>query len=89
MLFRGVLQGFAARWLGPAAGLVICSALFGLAHPITWTYGLVSAGFGLYLGVVWLASDNLLVVVIAHALYDFLVLVYLLRIQRARSVRDG
>jgi membrane protease YdiL (CAAX protease family) len=89
MLFRGVLQGFAARWLGPTVGLVIGSALFGLLHPITWTYGLLATGLGLYLGVVWLVSDNLLVVVIAHALYDFLVLVYLLRIQRARSVSAG
>jgi membrane protease YdiL (CAAX protease family) len=89
MLFRGVLQGFAARWLGPALGLVIGSVLFGLLHPITWIYALLAAGLGLYLGAVWLVSDNLWAVVIALALYDFLVLVYLLRMQRARSVSDG
>lgn len=79
LVFRGVLQPALVRGLGLAPGLLLASLLFGLLHPITVTYVLLAAGLGLYLGVVAWASGNLLVVVVAHALYDFLVLVYLLR----------
>jgi membrane protease YdiL (CAAX protease family) len=79
MLFRGVLQGAFSRWLGPWTGLALASALFALMHPISVVYILLVFLFGLYLGYLWMASDNLLVVVITHGLYDFLALVYLLR----------
>ncbi|SIO45466.1 hypothetical protein SAMN05444166_4867 [Singulisphaera sp. GP187] len=79
MLFRGVLQGGLAHWLGTWEGLVAASLLFGLLHPITTTYVLVAGLLGAYLGAVWIFSGNLLVVMIAHALYDFLALRTLLR----------
>jgi membrane protease YdiL (CAAX protease family) len=80
MLFRGVLQPVLMRWLGPAPGLLSASVLFGLFHPITATYVVLAAGLGLYLGLVAWAGGNLLIVIVAHALYDFVVLVYLLRL---------
>jgi uncharacterized protein len=80
LLFRGVLQPALMRWLGPAPGLVAASVLFGLFHPITATYVVLAAGLGLYLGLVAWAGGNLLIVIVAHALYDFVVLVYLLRL---------
>jgi membrane protease YdiL (CAAX protease family) len=52
--------------------------LFGLLHPITPTYAVLAALMGAYLGGVWLASGNLLVPIVAHALYDFIALAYLL-----------
>jgi membrane protease YdiL (CAAX protease family) len=79
MLFRGVIQAATSRWLGWAAALLIASALFGLLHPITRTYIVLAAALGAYLGGVWLLSGNLLTVIVTHALYDFVVLVYLLR----------
>jgi membrane protease YdiL (CAAX protease family) len=79
MLFRGVLQPVLGRWLGQAGGLLAASLLFGLLHPITLTYIVLAAALGLYLGWLALATGNLLVPIVAHALYDFLVLVYLLR----------
>jgi membrane protease YdiL (CAAX protease family) len=79
LVFRGVLQPALVRWLGTVPGLVLTSALFGLLHPVTGTYIVLAAGLGLYLGAVAWASGNLLVVIVAHALYDFVVLVYLLR----------
>jgi membrane protease YdiL (CAAX protease family) len=82
MLFRGVLQPVLGRWLGQPGGLLAASALFGLLHPITPTYIVLAAGLGLYLGWLALTTGNLLVVILAHALYDFLVLVYLLHRQR-------
>lgn len=79
MLFRGVFQGALAHWLGPWEGLVAASLLFGLVHPITATYVVVAGLLGAYLGTVWIFSGNLLVVMIAHAVYDFLALRALFR----------
>ena len=79
LLMRGVVQGALGRHLGPVPGLALASVLFGLLHPITLTYFLLASLAGAYLGAVWLWTGNLLVVVVAHALYDFLMLLYLLR----------
>ena len=53
--------------------------LFGLMHFITPTYAVLATLMGAYLGLVWQWTGNLLAVVLMHALYDFLVLLYLLR----------
>jgi membrane protease YdiL (CAAX protease family) len=79
LLFRGVLQTAFSNWFNPCIGLATASILFGLLHPITPTYILLAALMGFYLGYVWMASGNLLVVIVAHGLYDFLVLVVLVR----------
>lgn len=79
LLFRGLLQDGLARWLGPWAALGAASVLFGLMHPITLLYAVLALLAGAYLGWTYLASGNLLVPMIAHAVYDFTALVYLLR----------
>jgi membrane protease YdiL (CAAX protease family) len=83
MLFRGVIQGALSRLLGPAAGVVAASVLFGLLHPVSLSYIAVAALLGAYLGVVWLVSGNLLTVMVAHAVYDFVALAVLLRMRPA------
>jgi membrane protease YdiL (CAAX protease family) len=79
MLFRGVLQGAFGQRSNPWVGLALASVLFGLMHCITLTYAVLAAVMGAYLGLVWQWTGNLLPVVLMHALYDFLVLLYLLR----------
>jgi membrane protease YdiL (CAAX protease family) len=79
MLFRAVLQDFLVEKLNGWLGLIIASALFGLLHLITPTYAVLAGVMGAYLGWVWMRTDNLLVVMIAHGLYDFLALLYLVR----------
>jgi len=79
MLFRGVIQPALARWTGIAASVALTSALFGLLHPITPTYVVIAGAMGAYLGLAFVATGNLLVVVVAHAVYDFVALVILLR----------
>lgn len=79
MLFRGVLQARLSTWLGLESGLAISSLVFGLLHAITPAYAMIATLFGLYLGGLLIATQNLLVPIVAHAVYDFLVLVYLLR----------
>src|SRR5262249_39397182 len=78
-LFRGVLQDLAAGWVGLWPGIVSVSILFGLLHLITPTYALLAALIAVYLACWQVVADNLLVVIVAHAFYDFVALVYLVR----------
>ncbi|MFC1597814.1 lysostaphin resistance A-like protein, partial [Planctomycetota bacterium] len=62
-------------------GLAVAAILFGLAHPITPGYVLLAGLMGLYLGWLQITCGNLLVPIMAHAVYDFLALVYLVKIR--------
>lgn len=79
MFFRGVLQGALQDKLSLWPGILIASALFGALHAITFTYALFATLMGIYLGWLWILSDNLLAPALAHALYDFLALLWLMR----------
>jgi uncharacterized protein len=85
MLFRGVIQSAISDRMGgphgPLAGLVLTSLLFGSVHAISPAYAILAAGIGFYLGGLWIATENLLVPVLAHAVYDFVALVYLVRVR--------
>lgn len=80
-LFRGFLQPLLERWFEPWLAIGITSVAFGLMHPISQTYVVLATGVGIYLGVVYLLNDNLLVVMFAHGLYDFIALVYVSRLR--------
>ncbi|MBI4489103.1 MAG: CPBP family intramembrane metalloprotease [Deltaproteobacteria bacterium] len=84
-LFRGVIQTALADGLGPWGALVVTSVLFGLGHLITPTYAVLAGLIGLYLGGLLMAYGNLLAVVVAHALYDFLALIYLIGRQKQQA----
>lgn len=79
LLFRGFLQEAFGLWLGKWPALAVVSVLFGLMHSITLTYTLLATAAGAYLGWLALERGGLLSAVIAHTLYDFVALVYLLR----------
>ena len=80
VLFRSVIQGTFTTFFGSAIGLAAASILFGCAHLITGAYGIIAGAIGMYLGLLWLAGDNLLIPIVTHATYDFAALVYLLRV---------
>jgi membrane protease YdiL (CAAX protease family) len=88
MLFRGVLQTSIGSSLGIGWGLVLASVLFGLFHPISPTYMIIATILSIYLGAVMIAQQNLLTVMVIHALYDFAALGYLLRIRPALESDD-
>jgi uncharacterized protein len=88
VLFRGVMQGELGRRLPDFVALVLTSAAFGLAHFLTFSYALLAALAGLYLGALYWAQGNLLIPIVAHALYDFVALVQLARMYRARMIPE-
>jgi hypothetical protein len=86
MLFRSIVQNGLAVWIGSpygiALGLTTAALVFGLLHGLTLTYAILAGLIGLYLGVLWLFTDNLLAPITTHALYDFLAITVLLRMHK-------
>ncbi|MEW4567345.1 CPBP family intramembrane glutamic endopeptidase [Tautonia sp. JC769] len=78
-LFRGVIQSAFRGWLGLGPALVIASLIFGLLHAITPTYAILATLIGAYLGWLFELTGNLLVPIVAHAVYDGIALFYFLR----------
>jgi membrane protease YdiL (CAAX protease family) len=85
LLFRGVLQDLLAQWLSLWAAILFTSTVFGLLHLITPTYALMAGCMGGYLSLVSIWSGNLLGVMIAHGVYDFLALLYLCKETRGEG----
>jgi len=79
--FRAFLQVWISGWLGSVAGLLLSSLVFGACHLVTRFYGLFATILGVYLGGLMLYSGSFWPPAIAHALYDFLALVWLLKIR--------
>lgn len=89
LLFRGLLQAaLADRLPSPHSVLIavaVASTAFGVCHWISKTYAVLATAAGLYFGWLLIASDHLVTPVTTHAVYDFVVLVYLKR----RSAKKG
>ncbi|MGO8929330.1 MAG: lysostaphin resistance A-like protein [Limisphaerales bacterium] len=81
--FRGAIQGSLADRVHVIVAVVLTSALFGAFHLLTWTYAIIAAFIGAYLGLLWIGTGNLLTPMITHAVYDFLALMYFLRVCRS------
>jgi len=79
LLFRGALQPWIGQWAPPAAAVVVVSLLFGLAHAMSLTYFVAATLIGLYFGWLTLAFDDLVAPIVAHALYDFVAILYVQR----------
>ncbi len=83
LLFRGLVQAGLAKLIGAPAGpwaaLVAASLVFGLFHWLNKTYALLAMVAGLYFGALLVATGSLWPPIVAHALYDFIALCYLLR----------
>jgi uncharacterized protein len=84
-LFRGVVQAGLSRWLAPWVGLIAASVLFGLVHCLTFSYAVVATLVGLYLGTLLILTDDLLVPILVHALYDLVALTVLIRLEPRHS----
>lgn len=87
LLFRGVLQSWLVELGGVWPGVAIAAAIFGLAHYLSHVYFVLATAMGLYLGLLYQLTGDLLAAVLVHGLYDALAIGYLLR--RARSAGEG
>jgi len=97
VFFRGLVQGALVQvlpveglvlgmpWEGPFLAILLASLVFGLAHPLSSFYVVLTTIMGIYLGILFHWSGNLLIPIVAHAVYDFVALVYLARYRRRGS----
>ncbi len=82
LLFRGLLQPIFCGFLGLQLGVVLVNVLFGLMHPFSIAYLVLASLIGLYLSVLYVATDNLLAPILVHGLYDFVALRWMMLLQK-------
>jgi uncharacterized protein len=80
VLFRGVIQAGLADRLPAWLAVGIAALLFGAAHWLTTSYAVFATLIGVYLGILFLVTGNLLVPAVTHALYDIVALSVLVRL---------
>lgn len=80
MLFRGVLQTYADRHWTLALAIVAPNILFGALHARSRIYALAAAAVGVYLGVLFWLTGNLIAPIVTHAAYDFVALEWARRV---------
>ena len=89
-LFRGFgIQG--VGWLLPDAwspvvvhctAILIVALVFGGLHALTPLYFVLTFAMGIYFGCLVLLTDSLLPAVVAHGLYDYIALLYIMRLDK-------
>jgi membrane protease YdiL (CAAX protease family) len=89
LLFRGVIQAGVSQAFGAWLGLVVASILFGLMHALSRAYFVLATLMGLYLGVLYQVTDNLLLPALVHGLYDAIAIGYLLLAGGGRDEPGG
>jgi membrane protease YdiL (CAAX protease family) len=82
LFFRGWLQNVLTVKFEAWLGILIASTIFGLAHYLSTTYAIYAGLTGLYLGMIYQVSGNLYSVMLIHAVYDYIALVYLVKLGR-------
>ena len=92
ILFRGLIQGgLYARSpteLGLWLAILTASMLFGLVHFLSAAYALVATLIGCYLGWLYWYTGELITPMVTHAVYDFLAMVYFVKLAPGRAPRD-
>jgi len=89
LLFRGVLQTWGAAFAPELLVIIVTNALFGMMHMRTALYALIAGLVGMYLGVLYMLTDNLLAPIAAHALYDAVALEYTRRAVSHYNLETG
>ncbi|MBL4869428.1 MAG: CPBP family intramembrane metalloprotease [Robiginitomaculum sp.] len=91
-LFRGMLQSWFITSIGsaysPLIGILLASILFGLVHYVTTEYAILAAVMGLYFGLLFWRTEDLIVPITVHFLYDWYAMVYL-RNKHNRNQNQG
>lgn len=72
LFFRGLLQSFVGLWWA--------AIVFGLLHALTPAYFILATAIGVWFGLLYEHSGNLLIPMLSHAVYDIFALYLLQRI---------
>jgi membrane protease YdiL (CAAX protease family) len=85
-LFRGFLQPWLEHSWNMNAGLITSNLVFALVHAITPLYALLAFLIGLYLGIFldYHGERNLLIPIVIHTLYDFVIFIVIVQNYRNR-----
>lgn len=86
-VFRGWIQTGLSGSIGTWAAVGLGALLFGAAHAISLVYAIYATAVGVVLGVALVGSGLLWVPIVAHTVYDFGALTWLVR--RRRQGRPG
>ena len=76
LMFRGFLQTWIDGFAPLTVAIVVTNIVFGLLHMRTVLYAVIAGLVGVYLGVLYAVTDNLLVPIVAHGVYDLIALEY-------------
>ena len=89
VLFRGILEPWAATW-NPRAAFLIVNLLFGALHSVSWIYMILASVLGGFLSVLAhsVGEFNLLRPIVAHAVYDFIGFVWIAESYRRRKTGE-
>ncbi|HSL20015.1 MAG TPA: type II CAAX endopeptidase family protein [Vicinamibacterales bacterium] len=71
-LFRGLIQNATVRWMGGAAGFILASVIFGLAHLPDWRYVALASPAGAAYGWVYAKTGKITAAAVTHAAVDWL-----------------
>lgn len=80
VLFRAIIQGGLQSILGIPIAITLSAFLFGICHALTRFYLVLATIMGVYLSIVWMSTGQLLSPIVTHAVYDFIVLIWYLRL---------
>ncbi|MCG2581034.1 MAG: CPBP family intramembrane metalloprotease [Marinobacter sp.] len=78
LLFRGVIQGWLTERFGAVFALAVAAIGFGLVHFLSFLYFVIATLLGVVLGLAYVWSESLLLIMVWHGVYD-LVALYCLR----------
>ena len=70
MLFRGLLQDWVASWMGPIVAVAAGALAFGACHAVSKPYLVLTTIIGVFFGILYVLTGNLVAPIVCHAAYD-------------------
>ena len=86
LFFRSWTQAVLAERSGIVIGILVTSLVFGFLHYLSSAYAIYAFITSIYLGIIYLATANLFIVMAIHAVYDFIALVYLVKKGKGKEI---
>ncbi len=75
LLFRGVLQTATAKLTPMFVAILVSNLIFGAVHWRTALYALIAGLVGVWIGILFAITGNLLTPIVTHAAYDLVALI--------------